>query len=552
MMRGEPSSFELISRLLCFLFVVSAATARLPRDDCSSSSCGEIQSIRYPFRLKDDPDGCGDPNHELICRGNKTILEVFSGTYHVTDISYGDARFFSVVDDNSASDKCITIARLASPRAATVGSSNNYKMPYACGMATRVNVVDVNLASGKCVVPSRSVSPSSLVSDYYKTPELCWFAFLNCSEKITDNYDYTLVPCLNGNMSNGFVYVTSNGCSAVQVESLAPSCTFLSSVSKAATAEGSDAHIFQQLQKGFMLVPKTGKDLRVDDIIFLALDDAIEDASRERGFKIFKINILLPFLVEINNVRRLYYYQGKIFGALSRFILAPMSIFVFLCHHFWKMRVPMDKIEKFLRFQQSLEPKRYSYPDIVAMTCNFKVKLGQGGFGSVFRGDLPGGYPVAVKMLGNTKCNGDDFISEVSTIGRIHHLNVVRLVGFCSEGSRRALVYEFMPNGSLDKYIFTSNGADRYFTMEKLNEIALGVARGIDYLHRGCDMRILHFDIKPQNILLDQNFNPKVSDFRLARLYPKDYSIVTVSAARGTIGYIAPELVLLVQRHNFR
>ncbi|KAJ6814164.1 rust resistance kinase Lr10-like isoform X1 [Iris pallida] len=173
-----------------------------------------------------------------------------------------------------------------------------------------------------------------------------------------------------------------------------------------------------------------------------------------------------------------------------------MSIFVFLCHQFWKMRVPMDKIEKFLRFQQSLEPKRYSYPDIVAMTCNFKVKLGQGDFGSVFRGDLPGGYPVAVKMLGNTKFNGDDFISEVSTIGRIHHLNVVRLVGFCSEGSKRALVDEFMPNGSLDKYIFTSNGADRYFTMEKLNEIALGVARGIDYLHRGCDMRILHFDIK--------------------------------------------------------
>ncbi|KAJ6814165.1 rust resistance kinase Lr10-like isoform X1 [Iris pallida] len=449
MMRGEPSSFELISRLLCFLFVVSAATARLPRDEyCSSSSCGEIQSIRYPFRLKDDPDGCGDPNHELICRGNKTILEVFSGTYHVTDISYRGARFFSVVDDNSASDKCITIARLASPRAATVGSSNNYKMPYACAMATRVNVVDVNLASGKCVVPSRSVSPSSLVSDYYKTPELCWFAFLNCSEKITDNYDYTLVPCLNGNMSNGFVYVKSNGCSAVRVESLAPSCTFLSMVPRAATAEGSDAHIFQQLQKGFMLVPKTGKDLRVDDIIFLALDDAIEDASRERGFKIFKINILFPFLVEINIVRRLYYYQGKnenfraalvvtsvliaftniamfviVFGALSRFILAPMSIFVFLCHQFWKMRVPMDKIEKFLRFQQNLEPTRYSYPDIVTMTCNFKVKLGQGGFGSVFRGDLPGGYPVAVKMLSHTKFNGDDFISEVSTIGRIHHLN---------------------------------------------------------------------------------------------------------------------------------
>lgn len=120
----------------------------------------------------------------------------------------------------------------------------------------------------------RSKPRAQLVS----SASLCWFAFLNCFEKITDNYNYTLVPCLNGNMSNGFVYVTSNGCSAVQVESLAPSCTFLSMVPRAAIghAEGSDVHIFQQLQKGFMLVPKTGKDLRVDDIIFLALDDAIE------------------------------------------------------------------------------------------------------------------------------------------------------------------------------------------------------------------------------------------------------------------------------------
>jgi len=205
--------------------------------------------------------------------------------------------------------------------------------------------------------------------------------------------------------------------------------------------------------------------------------------------------------------------------------------------------VPVDSVEKFLQNQQTLTPTRYAYTDIIAMTRHFKHKLGQGGFGSVYRGELPGGHLVAIKMLGNSKCNGDDFISEVSTIGRIHHLNVVRLVGFCSEVSNRALVYEFMPNGSLDKYIFSSNGAHRYLTVEKLNEIALGVARGIDYLHRGCDMRILHFDIKPHNILLDHNFNPKVSDFGLAKLYPKDYSLVSISAARGTIGYIAPELV---------
>ncbi|PNX77132.1 stress-induced receptor-like kinase [Trifolium pratense] len=175
------------------------------------------------------------------------------------------------------------------------------------------------------------------------------------------------------------------------------------------------------------------------------------------------------------------------------------------------------------------------------MTGNFKDKVGEGGFGSVYRGRLSSGPFVAVKMLGKLKGNGQDFISEVATIGRIHHANVVRLIGFCFERSKRALVYEFMPNGSLDKYI-SSKGDAIFLTSKKMYEISLGVARGIAYLHQGCDMQILHFDIKPHNILLDENFIPKVSDFGLAKLYPNDNSIVTLTAARGTIGYMAPEL----------
>ncbi|TVU34160.1 hypothetical protein EJB05_15989, partial [Eragrostis curvula] len=97
-----------------------------------------------------------------------------------------------------------------------------------------------------------------------------------------------------------------------------------------------------------------------------------------------------------------------------------------------------------------------------------------------------------------------------------------------------------MPHGSLDKYIFSS---ERSFSWDKLNEIALGIARGINYLHQGCDMQILHFDIKPHNILLDSNFVPKVADFGLAKLYPRDNSFVPASALRGTIGYIAPEMI---------
>ncbi|XP_042423891.1 rust resistance kinase Lr10-like isoform X1 [Zingiber officinale] len=225
---------------------------------------------------------------------------------------------------------------------------------------------------------------------------------------------------------------------------------------------------------------------------------------------------------------------------LCRLVMPTMVLLFFLAYNLWCMLEKVDNVEKFLPNQQSLTPKRFAYADIIAITNHFRYKLGQGGFGSVFKGELPGGVLVAVKLLGNSKCNGDEFINEVSTIGRIHHVNVVRLVGFCSDGSKRALIYEYMPNGSLDKYIFNQN---HIFTSEKLIDIAINIARGIDYLHQGCDMQILHFDIKPHNILLDHNFTPKISDFGLAKLYPKHNNIVSVSAARETIGYIAPEVI---------
>lgn len=200
------------------------------------------------------------------------------------------------------------------------------------------------------------------------------------------------------------------------------------------------------------------------------------------------------------------------------------------------------KIEEFLSEYKNHMPTRYSHWEIFRMTNRFKEKLGQGGFGSVYKGKLPNDTPVAVKMLGKCKGNGQDFINEVATIGRIHHMHVVQLIGFCAEGSKRALIYEFMPNGSLDKYLSSQIGDSNKLSWKKLHEIALGIARGIEYLHRGCSMKILHFDIKPHNILLDENLVPKVSDFGLAKFYPIEESIVSLTAVRGTIGYIAPEL----------
>uniref|UniRef100_I1NJR2 Protein kinase domain-containing protein n=1 Tax=Oryza glaberrima TaxID=4538 RepID=I1NJR2_ORYGL len=202
------------------------------------------------------------------------------------------------------------------------------------------------------------------------------------------------------------------------------------------------------------------------------------------------------------------------------------------------------KVEMFLKTYGTSKPTRYTFSEVKKIARRFKVKLGQGGFGSVYRGELPNGVPVAVKLLENSEGEGDEFINEVATIGRIHHANIVRLLGFCSEGTRRALIYEYMPNDSLEKYIFShdSNTSQKLLVPNKMLDIALGIARGMEYLHQGCNQRILHFDIKPNNILLDYNFSPKISDFGLAKLCAREQSIVTLTAARGTMGYIAPEL----------
>ncbi|CAA2994953.1 LEAF RUST 10 DISEASE-RESISTANCE LOCUS RECEPTOR-LIKE PROTEIN KINASE-like [Olea europaea subsp. europaea] len=200
-------------------------------------------------------------------------------------------------------------------------------------------------------------------------------------------------------------------------------------------------------------------------------------------------------------------------------------------------------IELFLKNNENLAPRRYNYADLKKMTNSFSDKLGKGGFASVYRGKLPDGHLVAIKILKESKGNGEDFINEVASISRTSHVNIVTLLGFCFEGSKRALIYEFMPNGSLEKFIGHNNSiAQRQLGLEKLFQVAVGIAQGIEYLHQGCNTRILQFDIKPHNILLDKDFNPKISDFGLARLCPNRSSIVSMSGARGTIGYIAPEI----------
>lgn len=190
----------------------------------------------------------------------------------------------------------------------------------------------------------------------------------------------------------------------------------------------------------------------------------------------------------------------------------------------------------FVRIYGSLAPKRYTYSKIEEITNEFKDKLGQGGYGSVFKGKLPDGRLVAVKVLNENTPDGEDFFNEVSSIGRTSHVNVVTLLGFCFEENKRALIYEYMAKGSLDKAI------KEKLEWTTLYNISVGVARGLEYLHQGCNTRIVHFDIKPHNILLDHNLRPKISDFGLAKLCQSQQSNISMLGARGTIGYIAPEV----------
>jgi hypothetical protein len=180
----------------------------------------------------------------------------------------------------------------------------------------------------------------------------------------------------------------------------------------------------------------------------------------------------------------------------------------------------------------------FGYRDLQNATKNFSDKLGGGGFGSVFKGMLSDSTIIAVKKLESISQGEKQFRTEVSTIGTIQHVNLVRLRGFCSEGAKKLLVYDYMPNGSLESHLFH----EKFLDWKTRYQIAIGTARGLAYLHEKCRECIIHCDIKPENILLDAYLCPKVADFGLAKLVGREFSRV-LTTMRGTRGYLAPEWI---------
>ncbi|GMI90394.1 hypothetical protein HRI_002708700 [Hibiscus trionum] len=465
-----------------FFLIFSVAAASFYPDGCQPTSCKRGgPSVQFPFLLKGrQSDGCGYSGFNLTCNNdNHTVLELPQSVKLL--VKHIDYKNQRI--QVYAEDGCVQNQ---------LQNLKLYSSPFS-------------LSSGD--------------SYYYQAPENS--TLFECSDggqSAVDDYD--TIPCLS--TKPGF-YVKYTDSDYASTDLLHCRRTIdLRDVPRGLIQERSNNFYFNWSRPACGYCEARRQGCRRND-------------TNASGFECFYIPIKRMGLKEKLMI------SGLTIGGC--FLVTSLVGLLWMAHLRKKEKNAQRKIEQFLEDYKALKPSRYSYADIKRITFQFKEKLGQGGYGTVFKGTLSNDVSVAVKLLNNFKGNGEEFINEVGSMGRIHHVNVTRLVGFCADGYNRALVYEYLPNESLEKFIFEGKGENRSLSWEKLHEIALGIAKGIEYLHQGCEQRILHFDIKPHNILLDENFNPKISDFGLAKLCSKEQSAVSMTAARGTMGYIAPEVL---------
>ncbi|KAG6675778.1 hypothetical protein I3842_15G121400 [Carya illinoinensis] len=226
--------------------------------------------------------------------------------------------------------------------------------------------------------------------------------------------------------------------------------------------------------------------------------------------------------------------------------LVGIILVVSIIYSFLRVRKRKDHFETMDEIG-NVESLQFDFDIIRAATCDFSDanKVGKGGFGPVYEGKLPNGQEIAVKRLSRNSGQGNlEFKNEVVLVAKLQHRNLVRLLGFCLEGNERLLVYEFVPNSSLDHYIFDPQKRAN-LDWESRYKIIKGIARGLLYLHEDSRLRIIHRDLKAANVLLDIEMNPKISDFGMARMCVLDQTEGRTNRIVGTYGYMAPEYAML-------
>nr|XP_043619479.1 G-type lectin S-receptor-like serine/threonine-protein kinase SD2-5 [Erigeron canadensis] len=266
------------------------------------------------------------------------------------------------------------------------------------------------------------------------------------------------------------------------------------------------------------------------DLLTLATDPV----NNYKNFKVF-IKVQNPFASQKRKNQ-----TAKVLGPAIGIPLIVVVGFVMFIVHKKRQHTQTEEEQEECFDQVRGLPTRFSYGELKAATGNFCKKLGEGGFGTVFEGILEDGSKIAVKYLQGHGQVNKSFLAEVESIGSIHHVNLVRLRGYSAWKSQRLLVYDFMCNGSLDHWIYHGDLQGHVLDWECRKNIILHIAKGLAYLHEECRQQIIHLDIKPQNILLDDDFNAKVSDFGLSKLVDKNKTQV-MTTIKGTPGYIAPE-----------
>ncbi|XP_052204418.1 LEAF RUST 10 DISEASE-RESISTANCE LOCUS RECEPTOR-LIKE PROTEIN KINASE-like 2.1 isoform X9 [Diospyros lotus] len=505
--------------LLVILLPIHFPPSSLATDDewfaaCSQPfQCANFKEVRYPFWGGNRKEFCGHPRFQLDCRGEAPILTIESRQYRVLAIN-DSSPFLQVARDEFYGTNCPKYphnATLDTNYFDYVADTEDLTLYYGCqSQSSRYSTYSASNSSAAPTQIACTVNGSTFVATDVAINS-------TCDTSVELRVNQTAAQSLTNSSNLRQVLEIGFGLQWEANNTRCSECVRTSGVCGSDSTSGS-----------FVCYCVDGPD-PVSCNATGPTGNENRSSSGERTIVVLVVTIAAAVLVIIIFIYLITRRRMSLIGMLG----------------LWKKeRLDDQNINVFFRHYGSLTPTQYRYSDIAKMTNSFKDKIGQGGYGTIYKGKLNDGRLVAVKVLSKTKGNGEEFINEVASISRTSHVNVVTLLGFCFERKRRALVYEFLANGSLDRFIHNdeSQTTNCHLKWRTMYQIAVGIARGLEYLHRGCSTRIVHFDIKPHNILLDEDFCPKISDFGLAKLCQRKQSIMSMLGTRGTIGYIAPEL----------